>query len=92
MEWSTILWIALGLFFAFVMIRACGGMMGGGKGHGAGGCCGGGGGGSVSREADGSVASATPGAVTYTCPMHPEVVKSSPGKCPKCGMDLVRKE
>lgn len=25
----------------------------------------------------------------YTCPMHPEVTKSQPGKCPKCGMDLV---
>jgi len=25
----------------------------------------------------------------YTCPMHPEVVKPVPGKCPKCGMDLV---
>jgi Cu2+-exporting ATPase len=25
----------------------------------------------------------------YTCPMHPEVIKDSPGKCPKCGMDLV---
>lgn len=26
----------------------------------------------------------------YTCPMHPEVVSESPGKCPKCGgMDLV---
>lgn len=25
----------------------------------------------------------------YTCPMHPEVVQSGPGKCPKCGMDLV---
>jgi len=27
--------------------------------------------------------------VTYTCPMHPEVVQAVPGKCPKCGMDLV---
>lgn len=27
----------------------------------------------------------------YTCPMHPEVRQSSPGKCPKCGMALVRK-
>lgn len=27
----------------------------------------------------------------YTCPMHPEVNQPSPGKCPKCGMDLVRK-
>ena len=25
----------------------------------------------------------------YTCTMHPEVVKSKPGKCPKCGMTLV---
>lgn len=25
----------------------------------------------------------------YTCTMHPEVVKTKPGKCPKCGMALV---
>ncbi len=25
----------------------------------------------------------------YTCTMHPEVVTSNPGKCPKCGMELV---
>lgn len=25
----------------------------------------------------------------YTCPMHPEVQESKPGKCPKCGMTLV---
>lgn len=25
----------------------------------------------------------------WTCPMHPEVVQSGPGKCPKCGMKLV---
>jgi len=25
----------------------------------------------------------------YVCPMHPDVIRSSPGKCPKCGMDLV---
>ncbi|MBL1219121.1 MAG: heavy metal translocating P-type ATPase [Planctomycetes bacterium] len=24
----------------------------------------------------------------YTCPMHPEVVRDSPGACPKCGMAL----
>ncbi len=28
---------------------------------------------------------------TYTCPMHPEVIQKSPGKCPKCGMALVAK-
>ena len=25
---------------------------------------------------------------SYTCPMHPEVVQSEPGSCPKCGMAL----
>jgi Cu(I)/Ag(I) efflux system membrane fusion protein len=30
--------------------------------------------------------------VQYTCPMHPEVVTDKPGSCPKCGMDLVKKE
>jgi len=28
-------------------------------------------------------------AEVWTCPMHPEVRESKPGKCPKCGMDLV---
>ncbi|QEW29959.1 Hydrogenase-3 component E (plasmid) [Roseovarius indicus] len=27
---------------------------------------------------------------SYTCPMHPEVVSDAPGKCPKCGMFLVK--
>jgi hypothetical protein len=27
----------------------------------------------------------------YTCPMHPDVVQDKPGKCPKCGMELVEK-
>ena len=27
--------------------------------------------------------------VIYTCPMHPEVRKTEPGKCPGCGMDLI---
>jgi multidrug efflux pump subunit AcrA (membrane-fusion protein) len=29
------------------------------------------------------------GQVSYTCVMHPEVHSNRPGKCPKCGMDLV---
>lgn len=27
--------------------------------------------------------------VTYLCPMHKEYISSQPGKCPKCGMELV---
>jgi hypothetical protein len=30
--------------------------------------------------------------VIYTCTMHPDVVSDKPGKCPKCGMDLVQKK
>ena len=26
---------------------------------------------------------------TYTCPMHPQIIKDEPGSCPICGMDLV---
>src|SRR3989344_651727 len=30
-----------------------------------------------------------PEEVIYTCPMHPEVRETRPGKCPGCGMDLI---
>lgn len=30
--------------------------------------------------------------IIYTCPMHPEVQMDEPGKCPKCGMDLIEKK
>ena len=33
-----------------------------------------------------------PAKVEYTCTMHPEVITDKPGQCPKCGMDLVKKE
>jgi len=31
------------------------------------------------------------GEVVYACPMHPEVTSEAPGKCPKCGMTLVKR-
>ena len=30
--------------------------------------------------------------VQYTCTMHPVVLSDKPGKCPNCGMELVKKE
>ena len=29
------------------------------------------------------------GVQAYVCPMHAQVRQSNPGKCPKCGMDLL---
>lgn len=31
-------------------------------------------------------------AAVYTCSMHPQIIRSEPGACPICGMDLVKKE
>ena len=38
--------------------------------------------------------SSSKGGVYYTCPMseHADVVMDKPGKCPKCGMNLVEKK
>lgn len=33
-----------------------------------------------------------PADAVYTCPMHPEIEQSKPGRCPKCGMKLVPKK
>lgn len=36
--------------------------------------------------------SSSPVAAIYTCKMHPDVNLPAPGKCPKCGMTLIKKE
>jgi len=28
----------------------------------------------------------------YTCSMHSDIVSDKPGKCPKCGMEMVEKK
>ena len=33
-----------------------------------------------------------PEGAVYTCPMHPEVKASAPGRCPRCGMALKQRE
>jgi len=40
------------------------------------------------RAADEMAASLPRPGVTYTCPMHPEIVRDAPGPCPICGMAL----
>ena len=49
----------------------------------------------TTRESSGNVhdmpvvAGAMPPGTSYTCPMHPEIVRNAPGDCPLCGMALV---
>ena len=45
-------------------------------------------------EQSGAVAAPQPspppqGVAAYMCPMHPDVMTTEPGKCPRCNMDLV---
>ena len=40
----------------------------------------------------GAAPKAGEGGEIWTCPMHPSVIRSEPGDCPICGMDLVLQE
>jgi membrane fusion protein, copper/silver efflux system len=43
------------------------------------------------RHKDAETAHTNHEAVEYTCPMHPQIIRSEPGTCPICGMELVKK-
>ena len=47
--------------------------------------------GTESEVPDGPGSQAARPGSTYTCPMHPEVVRDGPGSCPICGMALERR-
>ncbi|HLG97889.1 MAG TPA: heavy metal translocating P-type ATPase [Bryobacteraceae bacterium] len=42
----------------------------------------------ITSAASAPAAPSVSAAVEYTCPMHPEIVRSEPGACPICGMAL----
>lgn len=44
------------------------------------------------RTMPASAAASGSAATAYQCPMHPEVTSDHPGRCPKCGMNLVPKK
>ena len=46
---------------------------------------------SIHKDRRGPARRSAGSASSYTCSMHPEIVRSEPGKCPKCGMTLVPK-
>lgn len=46
----------------------------------------------TSKELEKKTGETKPQAFYYTCIMHPEIHQDQPGKCPKCGMTLVKKE
>ncbi len=43
---------------------------------------------SAGANGPGTERGSRPGTATYTCPMHPQVVRDAPGACPICGMAL----
>jgi hypothetical protein len=47
---------------------------------------------SAKFKAENAKTASAAGAKIYTCSMHPEVKSDKPGKCSKCGMDLIEKK
>lgn len=48
--------------------------------------------GDVTKSVDEKTAQPLAADETYTCTMHNEVMSDHPGKCPKCGMKLVKQK
>jgi len=46
--------------------------------------------GRLSHKRHALIVSSPPGADVYTCPMHADVTTDDPGRCPKCGMTLIK--
>jgi Cu(I)/Ag(I) efflux system membrane fusion protein len=47
--------------------------------------------GACSNPKSGTAVAEIKAEVSYTCPMHPQIMEDHPGSCPVCGMDLVKK-
>jgi len=47
---------------------------------------------SPAASAEPAPAAEPAGPQKYTCPMHPEIIRDEPGRCPICGMHLVPKK
>lgn len=48
--------------------------------------------GSQDKKSSATEQNSTNAKALYTCSMHPEVRSDKPGKCPKCGMKLIKVE
>ncbi len=46
--------------------------------------------GSEGQTTPSAAAPESPEEAVYSCPMHPDVKASAPGRCPECGMALIR--
>jgi membrane fusion protein, copper/silver efflux system len=44
------------------------------------------------RKAETRTHEVAEGKQLYTCSMHPQIIRDEPGKCPICGMDLIKEE
>lgn len=77
-NWNNGKLITLGLL-VLALMAACRQKNAGHEGH-------------VTEEKTGHESPPAEKKAVYTCPMHPEILRDTPGSCPICGMALVKKE